>query len=74
MLKYKGYIGVAEYDDVGKIFTGEVAGLASVITFKEEPPKSWKPLSMSQSISTWICVARMVSSQKRPIQGDLMSG
>jgi len=33
-LKYKGYIGKAEYDDEAKIFHGEVIGLRDVITFQ----------------------------------------
>jgi predicted HicB family RNase H-like nuclease len=34
MLKYKGYIGDVEYDSDGKIFTGEVIGLRTVLTFQ----------------------------------------
>jgi len=34
MLKYKNYTGIIEYDQQGKIFTGEVIGLRSVITFQ----------------------------------------
>ncbi len=34
MFVYKGYVGVVEYDSTGKIFTGEVPGLADVITFQ----------------------------------------
>jgi predicted HicB family RNase H-like nuclease len=39
MLKYKGYSGVVEYDSEGKIFTGEVVGLRSVITFEGRTPE-----------------------------------
>jgi predicted HicB family RNase H-like nuclease len=34
MLAYKSYSGIVEYDEVGKIFTGEVIGLRDVITFQ----------------------------------------
>lgn len=34
MLKYQGYSGIVEYDSDGRIFTGEVIGLRSVITFQ----------------------------------------
>jgi len=35
MLKYKGYIGnKIEYDAVGKMFTGEIPGLRTVLTFQ----------------------------------------
>jgi predicted HicB family RNase H-like nuclease len=39
MLKYKGYSGIIEYDQTGKIFTGEVVGLHSVITFQGRTPE-----------------------------------
>ena len=34
MLAYKSYSGVVEYDETGKIFTGEVIGLRDVVTFQ----------------------------------------
>ena len=47
MLKYKGYIGAnIEYDPEGRIFTGEVSGLRTVLTFQgrtsEEVEKSFQ--------------------------------
>lgn len=33
-MKYKRYIGHVEYDDVAKIFHGEVVGLKDIITFQ----------------------------------------
>ncbi len=33
MMKYKGYIGTAEYDDENKIFSGSVLNTRTVITF-----------------------------------------
>lgn len=34
MMKYKGYLGKAEYDSEAKIFHGDVIGLKDVITFQ----------------------------------------
>ena len=33
-MKYKGYIGIVEFDDEAEIFHGEVANLRDVITFQ----------------------------------------
>ena len=33
-MKYKGYLGHAEYDDKAQIFHGEVVGLSDTITFQ----------------------------------------
>jgi predicted HicB family RNase H-like nuclease len=57
MLKYKGYIGVAGYDDVGKIFTGEVAGLASVITFQGRTPEELEA-SFHESVDLYLELCR----------------
>lgn len=34
MMKYKGYVGVVEFDHEAKIFHGDVIGLKDVITFQ----------------------------------------
>ncbi|MDZ7790737.1 MAG: type II toxin-antitoxin system HicB family antitoxin [Xanthomonadales bacterium] len=34
MLRYKGYVGRAEYDDEAGLFHGEVIGLRDVVTFQ----------------------------------------
>lgn len=34
MMKYKGYIGMVEYDDEAKIFYGDVINTRDVITFE----------------------------------------
>ena len=39
MLKYKGYVGIVEYDPDGKIFTGEVIGMRAVVTFQGRTPE-----------------------------------
>ena len=34
MMKYKGYLGIVEFDGEAKIFHGDVIGLKDVITFQ----------------------------------------
>lgn len=34
MLEYKGYYGSFKYDEDGDIYTGEIEGIRSVITFQ----------------------------------------
>lgn len=33
-MKYKGYVGHAEYDDEARIFHGEIVGIKDIITFQ----------------------------------------
>lgn len=33
-MKYKGYVGLAEFDDEAKIFHGEVMNIRDIITFE----------------------------------------
>lgn len=42
MLKYKGYVGVVQFDDKEMIFHGEVIGLRDVITFRGRTPEELK--------------------------------
>lgn len=42
MMKYKGYVGVVQFDDEAMIFHGEVIGLRDVITFRGKTPKEIK--------------------------------
>jgi predicted HicB family RNase H-like nuclease len=42
MLKYKGYLGVVQFDDEAMIFHGEVMGLRDVITFRGTTPQELK--------------------------------
>ena len=42
MLKYKGYVGVVQFDDKAMIFHGEVVGLRDVITFRGSTPEEIK--------------------------------
>jgi predicted HicB family RNase H-like nuclease len=53
MLKYKGYTGIVDYDTQGKIFTGEIAGLRSVITFQGRTPEEIEA-SFKESIDIYL--------------------
>src|SRR5512133_29199 len=65
MLKYKGYVGVIEYDSHGKIFTGEVIGLRSVLTFQGRTPEEIED-SFKESIDLYLamCKADGVTPEK----------
>ena len=34
MMKYKGYVGIVEFDEKARIFHGDVIGLKDIITFQ----------------------------------------
>lgn len=57
MLKYKNYIGMVEYDAEGKIFTGEVLGIRSVITFQGTTPEELEA-SFRESIDLYLEMCR----------------
>jgi predicted HicB family RNase H-like nuclease len=42
MLKYKGYVGVVQFDDETILLHGNVIGLKDVITFQGTTPKEIK--------------------------------
>jgi predicted HicB family RNase H-like nuclease len=53
VLKYKGYSGIVEYDPDGKIFTGEVIGIQSMITFQGRTPEELEA-SFASSIDLYL--------------------
>jgi predicted HicB family RNase H-like nuclease len=65
MLKYKGYSGIVEYDGEAKIFTGEVIGLRSMITFQGRTPEEIEE-SFCRSIDLYLqmCAEDGVASEK----------
>jgi predicted HicB family RNase H-like nuclease len=65
MLKYKGYSGIVEYDGEAKIFTGEVIGLRSMITFQGRTPEEIEE-SFRRSIDLYLqmCAEDGVASEK----------
>ena len=69
MIKYKNYAGVVEYDDEGKIFTGEVIGLRDVVTFQGRSATELEK-SFKQSVDLYLemCKRYGVDPQK-PFSG-----
>jgi predicted HicB family RNase H-like nuclease len=65
MLKYKGYSGLVEYDSDGKIFTGEVIGLRSVVTFNGRTPEEIEH-SFIQSVDLYLdaCAIKKITPEK----------
>jgi len=65
VLKYKSYVGMVEYDSEGKIFTGEVIGLRSVITFEGRTPEEIED-SFRKSIELYLemCKSDGVTPEK----------
>ena len=69
MLMYKGYAGIVEYDDHGRIFTGEVVGLRDVITFQGKTPEELER-SFHESIDYYLeMCARDGVPPDRPFSG-----
>jgi predicted HicB family RNase H-like nuclease len=69
MIRYKNYTGVVEYDDEGKIFTGEVIGLRDVVTFQGRTAAELEK-SFRQSVDLYLemCKRDNVEPQK-PFSG-----
>ena len=69
MLKYKGYSGIVDYDSDGKIFTGEVVGLRSVITFQGRTPEEIEK-SFRESIEIYLNMCKRDGVQpEKPYSG-----
>ena len=70
MLKYKEYIGDnIEYDTEGKIFTGEVFGLRTVLTFQGRTPDEVEK-SFKESINLYLDMCKEDGiSPERPYSG-----
>ena len=72
MMKYKGYVGKAEYDDEAETFYGEVIGLRDVVTFKGSSVKELKK-SFHESIDEYLAFCeRMGKSPDIPVSGKLV--
>jgi predicted HicB family RNase H-like nuclease len=59
MMKYKGYIGKAEYDDEAETFYGEVIGLRDVVTFRGSSVKELQK-SFKESIDDYLSFCERV--------------
>lgn len=70
MLKYKNYIGDnLEYDANGKIFTGEVLGLRTVLTFQGRTPDEIEK-SFTETIELFLAMCKEDGvSPERPYSG-----
>ncbi len=69
MLKYKGYTGVVEYDDEGKIFTGEVLGIHDMITFQGRTPEELEA-SFRESVDLYLEMSERDGVEpQRPFSG-----
>ena len=72
MMKYKNYIGKAEYDDEAEIFYGEVIGLRDVVTFKGTSVKELQK-SFKESIDEYLNFCkRMNKAPDVPASGKLI--
>ena len=53
-MNYKGYTGIVEFDDDGRIFHGEVVGLRDVITFQgqsvDELEKAMETMKLAPAV------------------------
>jgi predicted HicB family RNase H-like nuclease len=65
MLKYKGYAGIVEYDADARLFTGEVIGIRSVVTFQGRTPEELEA-SFAGSIDLYLemCLEDGVQPEK----------
>jgi len=71
-MKYKNYIGKAEYDDEAEIFYGEVIGLRDVVTFKGTSVKELQK-SFKESIDEYLNFCkRMNKAPDVPASGKLI--
>lgn len=71
-MKYKNYLGHAEYDSVAKIFHGEVIGLKDVVTFQgksvDELEKAFK-----DSIDDYLAFCKELGrTPEKPFSGKIL--
>ena len=71
-MKYKGYVGVVEFDEDAKIFHGEVVGLRDVITFQGRSVDELET-AMAESVDFYLdwCAERNKRPEK-PFSGKMM--
>lgn len=72
MLSYKGYIGVAEYDDNAEIFHGEIANTRDLITFQSTDAKALKT-EMINSIDAHLAFCESIGrAPSKPYSGEFL--
>jgi predicted HicB family RNase H-like nuclease len=71
-MKYKGFIGHANYDDEAEIFFGEVINTSDVITFQSDNSKILKE-EFKASVDEYLsfCMEKGVSPEK-PFSGKFL--
>lgn len=68
-LHYKGYIGFFNYDSDGKIFTGEVFGLKTIITFQGRTGEELEA-SLKESVDMYLSMCKEDGvSPEKPFSG-----
>lgn len=68
-LRYKGYIGFYDYDADGKIFTGEVFGLRTIISFQGRTGEELEA-SLKESIDMYLSMCKEDGvSPEKPFSG-----
>jgi len=71
-MKYKSYVGRAEYDDEAEIFYGEVIGLRDVVTFRGSSVKELQK-SFRESVDDYLDFCkRMEKAPDVPASGRLV--
>lgn len=72
MMKYKGYIGVAQYDDEAEIFHGEIVNTRDVITFQSDNAKLLKK-EMADSVDFYLEHCEKVGKKpSKPFPGEFL--
>lgn len=71
MLKYKGYLGVVQFDDEAMIFHGDVIGIRDVITFRGISPKELKT-EFERSVDGYLEWCQELGQEpERPFSGNI---
>lgn len=71
MLKYKGYVGVVQFDDESMIFYGEVLGLRDIITFRGTTTKEIKK-EFEKSIDGYLDWCKELGqTPEKPFSGNI---
>lgn len=73
MMKYKGYVGKAEYDDEAELFHGEVLDTRDVITFQGRGVAELKA-AFQESVDEYLAFcARLGEEPNKPFSGRFVT-
>jgi predicted HicB family RNase H-like nuclease len=71
MLRYKGYVGVVQFDDEAMLFHGDVIGLRDVITFQGKTPEEIKK-EFKTSIEGYLDWCKELGQEpEKPFSGEI---